>query len=82
MTADHLVVNTPVASTKEGIACRRLGAVLEEQKPTAVLQRKAADAIGLLYEIATHRNVIEACFVSMSHASRTVTLPVGLFGVT
>jgi hypothetical protein len=55
-------VQAAVASPSPGLVSRigwRL-AFLEQEKARAVLQRESADAIFLLYEVATH-SVIEEC---------------------
>jgi hypothetical protein len=82
--ADDLIVQTAVASASPRLVSGigRWLAFLEQEKAGSVLQREPADTIILLDEIATHRSVIEACLVSMSQASWTITVPAGLFGVT
>jgi hypothetical protein len=52
-------------------------AFLEQEKARSVLQRESADAIFLLYEIATHLNVIDACLLRDIQALRIFTVPRG-----
>ena len=80
MPANDLVMQATIASTSPRLVSgvRWFLAFLEQEKPGAVLQRESADAIFLLYEVATH-SVIEECLPREIQAKRTFTFPVGRF---